>query len=360
MKLAIYGAYGFTGRLIGKELTASGHFPILAGRDPVRLSNMTGGWCADLEKRVVDPENHRELADFLAGIDLLIQCAGPYVSLPEIFLDTLNRWPGIVLDVCGEFSHVENSFRQAGEIVRQAGGLRIQSCGFESLPALWLASEMMERMPAANRLCTFYKHRNPKFSPGTRATARLMSGERRMIFDENTLRLAHREEWISEALVPWGFPGDTALLSPLPEMAMLPRRYGLRYCGSYAVIPVEAARFLEKNSAGETPVQPEGMRRPRSMPTPDEQRRHAFTLAVSAWSPDGIRRTGRMHGQNPYGTSAWMVRRLVEILAHTQSRPSGIRAPDELFPAKTGLAELMKNKEFRIEFDEDSRSFEKT
>ena len=38
----IYGAYGYTGRLVAAEAAKRGHRPILAGRDSVKLRELAG------------------------------------------------------------------------------------------------------------------------------------------------------------------------------------------------------------------------------------------------------------------------------------------------------------------------------
>jgi short subunit dehydrogenase-like uncharacterized protein len=352
MRVGIYGAYGFSGQLIGKALLAAGIRPLLAGRDASRLAGLKADWAGDLETLAVGPDHPREIDTFLSRIDLLVQTAGPYGLLPAGFVDQLAAWDGAVLDVCGEYLVVEEALRRARSQPPGWPGLRIPACGFESFPALWLAEIILGKGWPATRVRTFYSHTDSRFSPGTRASAQLISGSAKPIYADGKLRPATREERVLHSDLPPGFPGKAALLSPLPEMIMLPLRYGIRDCGSYALVPEAAARLLDTGSGGEAPSRFGASRRPRTLPTAGERARHEFTVMLMAWNREGESRWAKLTGRDPYGTSVWMVRRLVEILNPSENRPSGFRTPEQIFPARLGLRESGEDFGFGLELSQ--------
>lgn len=352
MRVAIYGAYGFSGQLIGKALLAAGIRPLLAGRDASRLAELKADWAGDLETLAVGSEHPGEIGAFLSRIDLLVQTAGPYGSLPAGFVDRLAVWEGAVLDVCGEYAVVEEALRRVQSRPPGWPGLRIPACGFESFPAQWLAEIVLGKGWPATRVRTFYSHTDSRFSPGTRASAQLISGSAKPVYADGKLRVATREERVLHSDLPPAFPGKAALLSPLPEMVLLPWRYGIRECGSYALVPEAAARLIDTGSGGEAPSRFGVSRRPRTLPTAVERARHEFTVMLMAWNRQGESRWAKLTGRDPYGTSVWMVRRLVEILNQSENRPSGFRAPEQIFPAREGLREAMENFGFGLELSE--------
>lgn len=348
MRIGIYGAYGFSGQLIGKALVAAGFSPLLAGRDPLKLSALQSDWARDLPILTVRPEDAGETDAMLSRLDLLIQTAGPYALLPPAFSDHLAAWEGIILDVCGEYSVVEELARCVEARPREWRGLRVPACGFESFPALWLAEIVLDGGWPATRIRTYYSHTDSRFSPGTRASARVISGEPKRVFAGGALRLATKEEWVLTSPVPAGFPGKAALLSPLPEIVLLPRRYGIADCGSYALVPEGAARFLD-TGGGEASPQSVPSRRPRTVPGPHECARHGFTVVLMAWDADEDLRWAKLHGRDPYAASVWLVRRLVETLVGMQSRPIGFRTPEQILPAGMGLREAVNEIGFDLE-----------
>ena len=351
MRIGIYGAYGFSGQRIGKALLAAGFRPLLAGRDPGKLSALQSDWARDLQTLTVRPEDADETDAMLSRLDLLIQTAGPYALLPPAFSDRLAAWEGIVLDVCGEYSVVEDLARRVETRPQGWRGLRVPACGFESFPALWLAEIVLDGGWPATRVHTYYSHTDSRFSPGTRASARVISGEPKRVFSGGALRLAAKEEWVLTSPIPAGFPGKAALLSPLPEIVLLPRRYGIADCGSYALVPEGAARFLD-TGGGEASPQSVPSRRPRTVPGPEECARHEFTVVLMAWDAGENLRWVKLNGRDPYATSFWLVRRLVETLARMESRPTGLRTPEQILPAGTGLREAADEIGFDLELGE--------
>ncbi len=373
MRLAIYGAYGFSGQLIGRALIDAGFRPLLAGRDAAKLDALKNAWAQGLEIMVVDPESAKDLENFFPRIDLLVQTAGPYAALPPAFVDRWAAWDGISLDVCGEYSVVEDALRRVDLQTQAWRGLRVPACGFESVPALWLAETLLSDGWRATKINSYYSHTDSRFSPGTRASARLISGEPKKLFTEGALRIASRDEWVVNVDLPAGFPGKAALLSPLPEIVLLPRRYGLHACASYALVSEGAARFLDTGAGGDASLNAGVSRRPRTQPTAAERAKHLFTVALQAWNEEGELRVAKLHGRDPYGFSVWLVRRLIEILVKMKmvdgfdglekldgsenlktleqfkNRPSGLLTPDQIFPAAMGLPEAKEALGFRWE-----------
>ncbi len=80
--LLIYGATGYTGRLIARAALARGLHPVLAGRDAGRLkllSESLGG----LEVRQARIDSPAELSQALDGSRVVINAAGPFSRTAE-------------------------------------------------------------------------------------------------------------------------------------------------------------------------------------------------------------------------------------------------------------------------------------
>ena len=75
MKFLLYGATGYTGRLILERCLSRGLHPVLGGRgEPVRVLAESHG----LEARVADLENAPLLRRSLDGVGAVLHCAGPF------------------------------------------------------------------------------------------------------------------------------------------------------------------------------------------------------------------------------------------------------------------------------------------
>src|SRR4051812_44307118 len=100
----LYGAYGFTGRLILDEAIRRGHRPVLAGRDPKRLRVLAEQM--GLPHTVIRLDDGHALRGQLAAHGLVLNAAGPFAEpgRPIIEAALASRTP--YLDVAGEIDHL--------------------------------------------------------------------------------------------------------------------------------------------------------------------------------------------------------------------------------------------------------------
>ncbi len=99
-KYLIYGANGYTGRLIARYGVERGQRPILAGRNarPVEaMASMLG-----LRARVFDLGDPAALDRGLAGGRVVLHCAGPFAHTSRPMVDACLRNRVAYLDVTGE------------------------------------------------------------------------------------------------------------------------------------------------------------------------------------------------------------------------------------------------------------------
>src|SRR5262245_33295287 len=123
----IYGAYGFTGRLIVEEAIRRGHRPVLSGRDPGRLRELADR--TGLPHLAVRIDDERELRALMSRHSLVLNAAGPFTETgrPIIEASLATRTP--YLDVAGEIHHL----RFVGDLdqrARSAGVALLTGAGF--------------------------------------------------------------------------------------------------------------------------------------------------------------------------------------------------------------------------------------
>ena len=105
MPILLYGAYGYTGRLIAQEALDQGLSPVLAGRNHEKLEEMGGA--LGLPTRVASLSASTRLREILDGVTAVLHCAGPFVHtgppMVEACLDTGTHY----LDITGEIDVFE-------------------------------------------------------------------------------------------------------------------------------------------------------------------------------------------------------------------------------------------------------------
>lgn len=147
--LLIYGASGYTGTLVAEHAAARGLQPILAGRtrDKVQpLAHRLG-----LETRVAAVDDKTALRTLLDGVDVVLNCAGPFSRTAQPMaaacLDTGTHY----LDITGEIAVFE-AMKALDNRAAAAGILIMSGVGFDVVPSDCLAAHLKRRLPDATDL----------------------------------------------------------------------------------------------------------------------------------------------------------------------------------------------------------------
>ena len=145
----IYGAYGYTGKLVTEVAVARGLKPLLGGRHKGKLQKLAGQY--DLPYRVLQVDDQPGWEQVLADIGLVLNCAGPF-ELTVHHIVPLCLQQGVhYLDITGEiavFSYIATLDQQARD--RQV--TLMPGVGFDIVPTDCLAAMLKERLPDGHSL----------------------------------------------------------------------------------------------------------------------------------------------------------------------------------------------------------------
>ncbi|MGH8446375.1 MAG: saccharopine dehydrogenase family protein [Solimonas sp.] len=167
MKWMIYGANGYTGELIAREAVKRGVKPVLAGRSGGKLTALAQE--LGLESRVFSLDDAAGLAQGLAGIDLVLHCAGPFSATSAPMIEACLKAKAHYLDITGEISVFEHA--QAQHARAQAAGIVVcPGVGFDVIPTDCVAAQLKAALPDATHLVLGFDSRSG-FSPGTAKTS---------------------------------------------------------------------------------------------------------------------------------------------------------------------------------------------
>src|SRR5579859_3434992 len=119
-KVAVYGAYGHTGRFVVAELLARGFTPIAIGRSSEKLKSLAERH-PGLEIRVATVEDPASLDRAFDGAAAVINCAGPFASTVAPVVDAALRAGIPYVDVAAEIEANLDTFAQFGDRARAAG-----------------------------------------------------------------------------------------------------------------------------------------------------------------------------------------------------------------------------------------------
>ncbi len=166
-KWMIYGANGYTGRLITKQAKKQGLQPILAGRNRSSIEAMAAE--TGFESLVFDLEDKVATHKALEGVAVVLHCAGPFSATSQPMIAACLRENCHYLDITGEISVFANAYRQSDEAMH-ADIVLMPGVGFDVVPTDCLAATLVKALPAATKMSLAFES-GGKMSPGTAKTS---------------------------------------------------------------------------------------------------------------------------------------------------------------------------------------------
>ena len=276
-QLMIYGANGYTGKLIAKEAVEKGYQPILAGRNQAAIESLANE--LNLTSRVFPLNFESEVEENLSDIHLVIHCAGPFSATAEPMMKACLKSKTHYTDITGEIRVFELA-QSLNEQAKDAGIVLCPGVGFDVIPTDCLASLLKEKMPDASHLALGFDS-GSSMSPGTAKTSieGVASGGRVRIDGEITqVPLAYKERQIdfgvgqkNAVTIPWGdvstafystgIPNIEVYIPLSPKAAKNMRKMNwLRWLVKFKFVQNKMKQQVSKKAKGPNELQREKLR----------------------------------------------------------------------------------------------------
>jgi short subunit dehydrogenase-like uncharacterized protein len=183
--LVLFGATGFTGRLVAEHLArhAAGT-PLawaLAGRNRAKLEKVRAALadldaaCAELTIIEADAMDAAAMAKVAAETRVVCTAVGPYALYGVALVDACARAGTHYCDLTGEVPFIRGSIDRNHEVAKKTGARIVHCCGFDSIPSdlgtLYLQHELVARTGApAREVRALFGETSGKSSGGTFAS----------------------------------------------------------------------------------------------------------------------------------------------------------------------------------------------
>lgn len=159
LDVVVFGATGFTGRLVAEHLQATyggagGLRWGLAGRDTGRLAEVRQaiGAAATLPLLAADARQPGDMAQLARQARVVISTVGPYQRHGQALVDACAANGTDYVDLCGEPLWMAQMIPRLQPPAAASGARIVFSCGFDSIPfdlgVVFLQDEMMRRFGA--------------------------------------------------------------------------------------------------------------------------------------------------------------------------------------------------------------------
>ncbi|WP_327434479.1 saccharopine dehydrogenase family protein [Streptomyces sp. NBC_01236] len=327
--VAVFGAYGHTGRFVVAQLREQGFVPVLSGRDADKLKELAASE-PGLDVRPASVDDPASLDDALAGAAAVINCAGPFATTAAPVIEAALRAGIPYVDVAAEIEANVDTFALFADRARAAGAVVVPAMAFYGGLGDLLATAAMGNWTAADEVHVAYGLSSWHPTAGTReagAVSRERRGGRRIRYTKGQL------EYVQDAppALTWPFPDPMGPRAVIGEFSMadvvtVPSHLAVPEVRSY--MTVEAAKDL---SAPDTPAPSAADERGRSEQT--------FLVDVVVRS-GGTERRAVARGRDIYAVTAPLAVEAVERILTGRTRTVGVASAGEIFDAPDFLRAL--------------------
>ncbi|MCZ8537850.1 saccharopine dehydrogenase NADP-binding domain-containing protein [Paenisporosarcina quisquiliarum] len=347
----IYGANGYTGELIARTAVEQGLKPILGGRNKEKIHALARE--LGLESRLFSLNESANVQEGLAGVDLVLHCAGPFSQTSAPMIEACIKAGVHYLDITGEIGVFEHAHAPAQSNRAQEAGVVICSgVGFDVVPTDCIALKLKELLPNATHLSLGFDS-DSGISPGTFKTMLqgLSSGsaERKNgIITEFPLGTKHRfidfgKGSRSAMAIPWGDVSTAFYTTGIPNInTWIPMP-------TYKIVGARSMKWLKPILA--KPMLQKALRTwvDKSITGPDEEARKNSPAYIwgEATTATGEKRTVRIQTANVYSLTVYGALAITTRLLETDL-PGGSYTPATLFGSEL-IEQLPGSGTFQIE-----------
>jgi short subunit dehydrogenase-like uncharacterized protein len=313
--IVLYGATGYTGRLVAEELDRRGLDHVLSGRDEAKLAAVAGERGAPMRAAPLDDE--RRLRELLADATVVISCAGPFTPVGEALVRAAIDTGTHYVDSTGEQAFIKLVFDRHGAAAEGAGVALVPALGFDYAPGDFIARLTAGGHEPLDELVLAYAVKGFGMSRGTmRSGLEIMKGGD-VVYEDGDWRPAPLGVFRGSFDFPEPIGRQAMSRYPSGEVITVPRHTRTRRVVSMMTAQTMAphpalAPFLPYTLPWlamtlRTPLRgllgraidalPEG-------PSKAERRAAKFTIVADAHGEDGSSGRGIVRGADVYGLTA--------------------------------------------------------
>jgi len=323
-RVAVFGAYGHTGRFVVDELLRRNFVPVAIGRDGRRLA------AAGFAERGVAMV--QATADDAASLDrafedvvAVINCAGPFLDTAKAVASAAMRSRIHYLDVTAEQASAQDTFDSFDTASREAGVVVLPAMGFYGGLGDLLATAAAGDWEAVDEIRIGIALDSWHPTQGTRVTGTRNTFRRQVIAGGQLSPLPHPPEQTSWAFAePFGEQDVVEL--PFSEVVLVERH--LRTTELHTYLNLAPLRDLRDAST------------PAPQPS-DVSGRSAQRFLVHATARSGHQmRHAMASGRDIYAVSAPLVCEAVQRILDGAGGGAGAYAPGEMFEPASFLEAL--------------------
>jgi short subunit dehydrogenase-like uncharacterized protein len=349
--IVVYGATGYTGRLVVAELLMAEADFIVSGRSAGKLDALRAEFELEAPAKTAQIDDPASLRDLLADCAVVIDCAGPFVLYGEPVLSAAVETGTHYLDTTGEQPYMKMAYERYGPGAARAGVAVVPAMGFDYVPGDMIASLTADGMGELDELSMSYCWQGFKPSQGTaRTTLEILSGDG---LEWRNMEWVEDRGGVSRGVYEFPAPiGRQPMMRyPAGEQITVPRHIPTRKvrtainAGDFSsdrLAQLFTAMVRPAGLAMRTPLRralgalisrlPEG-------PTPEQRERVRWMIVCEAKRGE-VEHKGVISGRDVYGLTGAAIVKGAILAARKGFEPRGGLAPSQAFDPTSFLAGL--------------------
>jgi short subunit dehydrogenase-like uncharacterized protein len=232
----LYGANGYTGKLIAKLASAYHLQPILAGRTEAFIKPLADE--LQLPYRIIDLDNKIQLEKALSEVKLVLHAAGPYVYTAKQMIEACLQTGAHYIDINGDISVFE-MLKKYDTVAKEKNIMVMPGVGFDVVPTDCIALQLKNKMPDATYLKLAFVSLGGGISHGTATTIAGKIGEGGAARENGKIvkkPLGQKGMWVNfgdkkmfAMTIPWGDVSTAYTTTGIPNIetytGMAPKIY---------------------------------------------------------------------------------------------------------------------------------------
>ena len=321
--IAVYGAYGHTGKFIVSRLCEQGYYPVLIGRNRNKLFEL-GQQYPDLKTVVADINDSTSLDNAFSQSKIIVNCAGPYLDTAEPIIQSALRLGTNYIDLSAEQKAVLNIFENFANKANQSGIILLPASAFYGGLADLLSSYLTQGWDNIDSIKIYIGLDSWHPTKGTRLTGQ-RNHYQRFLFINGVLKPLETSDSVS-----WTFPQPIEtkemIVVPLTEIITISSHLKVNNIITY--ISLNSIEDIKNSDT------------PEPMPT-DKKNRSSQQFCIDVVATLGNKeRKITAQGQDIYAVSAPLVVEAINRIAKGNIKTKGVTTLGEIFDSKDFLKTL--------------------
>jgi|TARA_B110000483_G_scaffold385_1_gene437 short subunit dehydrogenase-like uncharacterized protein len=343
MKIALIGAYGYTGSLICEQLQTSKINYSVYGRDEEKLIKLKNTFSYIQLYSIIDLRIKDDVKSIISSNDVILNCAGPFTEESELLVAESASRGKIYLDICGEIGFIKNSNEKYHQIAQKSEATIIHGCAFESLFADLALQEIAKSGVLIKTVKTIYHFNQRMISPGTRMTMKLSKFRDSLKIDNGVWSISNmKKDLIFLEIENSSY--QCAIPYPLPEIAFAYWNYGATKAESFLIIDDTEAKFLsEKPKVSGDPLKAldELRNRKKNGPVEEIRKSQKSRLIVSVNTETENEVNAILTSSDMYLNTAKSIVLAIEKIIKNDNKVYGVISPGLIF--QDSLSQTIKS-----------------